>query len=236
MSYRLGEWNGFIYTEDQYPSQLMVSFRIHAVPTNPECFTASGMHDGVTFQVSGTCSVDNDGELQVKFSIRYSKEYSTQYFSGHLDHTGTIVGTEGWEEEEKFHDHQFFLKRHLAKRFLRYRPKPLELKENKARALWKFAINSSLHHIRRQNWTWEYILERREIRMRYIELSIRYTAYGHRPNEVELAEWTDLMRSVAPIDASFFRILREHQLKTIPNQYIISAFPVDFSTADRAII
>ncbi|KAI0701233.1 hypothetical protein BC835DRAFT_271177 [Cytidiella melzeri] len=213
----LGEWNGYVYTEDQYPSQLMVSFRIHAVPSNPEYFTASGMHDGVTFQVSGRCTLVDEREVQVRFSIRYSKEYSTQYFSGYLDASGTIAGTEGWEEDEQSHDHRFFLKRQLAKRFLRYRPLPSELQEHKARALWKFAINAAIHHIRRQNWTWEYILERRETRMRYIELSIRYTAYGHRPNETELAEWTNLLRNVAPIDASFFRILREHQLKTIPN-------------------
>lgn len=176
------------------------------------------MHDGVTFQVAGKCSIDDDGGLRVKFSIQYSKEYSSQYFSGHLDVTGTIVGTEGWDEDDHFHDHQFFLKRHLSKRFLRYRPLPSELRENKARALWQFALNAALHHVRRHRWTWEYILERRETRIRYIELSIRYTAYGHRPNEAELAEWTNLMRNVLPIDASFFRILREHQLKTIPNQ------------------
>ncbi|KAI0090196.1 hypothetical protein BDY19DRAFT_887919 [Irpex rosettiformis] len=213
----LGEWNGYIYTEDQYPSQLMVSFRVHAVPSNSELFTASGMHDGVTFQVTGKCTVGQEGEVRMRFSIQYSREYSAQYFSGRLDQSGTIIGTEGWDEDERSHDHQFFLKRHLSKRFIRYLPLPSEIQDNKARALWKFAINAALYHVRRSRWTWEYILERRETRIRYIEASIRYTTYGHRPNEVELAEWTSLMRNVLPIDASFFRILREHQLKTIPN-------------------
>lgn len=196
----------------------MVSFRIHATSSDNESFTASGMHDGVTFQVSGRCSLDAHGTLSIRFSIKYSREYSPQYFSGYLDSSGSIVGTEGWEEDEEVHDHKFFLKRHLARRFLRYRPPPSELEKNKARALWKFATGAALHHVRRQNWTWDYINERREMRQRYIELSIRFTAYGHRPNKAELVEWADLQRSVAPIDASFFRILREHQLKTIPNQ------------------
>ena len=218
MPCRLGEWNGYVYTEDQYPSQLMVSFRIHAMPSTSELFTASGMHDGVTFQVSGRCAIDNEGVLRITFSIQYNKEFSTQYFSGYLDNTGMMVGTEGWDEDGRLHNHRFFLKRNLSKRFFRYLPSPSELRENKYRALWKFAISAALHYVRRSRWTWEYILERRETRIRYIEASIRYTTYGHRPNEAELAEWTDLMRNVSPIDASFFRILREYQLKTIPNQ------------------
>ena len=217
---RLGEWNGYVYNEERYPSQLMLSFRIHAIPPDSESFAASGMHDGITFQVLGKCNLGTDGSLRIRFSIRYSKEYSMQYFSGYLDDAGSIVGTAGWEEDQELHEQKFLMKRYLARRFLRYRPTPSELRENKFRALWKFATSAVLHHVRRHNWSWTYFNERREMRQRYIELSIRFTAYGHRPSKVELAEWTNLQRSVVPVDASFFRILREYQLKTIPNQSV----------------
>lgn len=219
--YRLCQWNGFVYNEEQYPTQLLLSFRAHAVSTSdPQHFAASGIHDAVVFSVTGRCFPDQDDNLQVQFSIRYNKEYSTQYFRGVLDDSLAISGTVGWEEDPTTHAHRFFLKNTPAGRYLRYRPSPLEPTTNKAQALWKYATSAVLHRIRRQRWTWTYINERREIRLRYIELSIRFSVYGHSPNRKELAEWTEYKRAVSPIDASFFRILRDAQLKTIPTQCV----------------
>ena len=156
--------------------------------------------------------------IQVRFSVHYSKEYSTQYFSGVLDDNLDVTGTVGWEEDPATHGGRFFLKNNPAGRYLRFRPSPMELEENKARALWNYALSAVLHRIRRQRWTWSYINERRETRQRYIELSIRFSVYGHSPNAEELAEWTKYKRAVGPLDASFFRILRDSRLKTIPSQ------------------
>lgn len=200
----------------------MLSFRAHAVsPSDPQRFVATGIHDTVTFNLNGRCFPDQDGNLQIRFCVRYNKEYSTQYFSGLLDDSLAITGTVGWEEDPATHDHRFFLKAAPAGRYLRYRPSPKELSGNKPRALWKYATSAVLHCVRRQRWTWTYINERRETRLRYIELSIRFSVYGHSPNSKELAEWTAYKRAVSPIDASFFRILRDAQLKTIPSQYVI---------------
>ena len=200
----------------------MLSFRAHAVSaSDPQRFVASGIHDAITFAVAGRCWTNQDGNLQLTFSVKYSKEYSTQYFSGVLDDSLAISGTVGWEEDPATHDHRFFLKTVPAGRYLRYRPSPQELTGNKARALWTYATSAVLHRIRRQRWTWTYINERRETRLRYIELSIRFSVYGHSPNADELVEWTALKRAVSPLDASFFRILRDARLKTIPAQYAL---------------
>jgi hypothetical protein len=221
---RLAEWNGFIFSNEQYPTQLMLSFRAHAVSvSDPQRFNASGIHDTIPFSVKGGCFQDQDGVLQVRFSVRYSKEYSTQYFSGILNDNLDIVGTIGWDEDEKTHDHHFFLKNTPAGRYLRFRPSPAELRECKARALWNYALSAVLHRIRRQRWTWSYINERRETRQRYIELSIRFSVYGHSPSPEELVEWTKYKRAVSPLDTSFFRILRDSRLKTIPSQYVVYA-------------
>ncbi|PSS05479.1 hypothetical protein PHLCEN_2v3761 [Hermanssonia centrifuga] len=212
----LGEWNGFVYNEDQYPAQLMTSFQAHAVPSDPLGFRASGIHDGVSFELSGRCHQGGDRTIKLTFIIRYSREYRPQYFTGYLDRSGSIVGTEGWEADECSHSNQFILKR-LPARLLCYRPSPMKFEKNKARALWKYAIDVVLHEVRRHYWTWSYFSERRERRLRYIELSIRFSAYGHLPNERELVEWLIYKQSVLAVDASFYRILRDERLKIIPS-------------------
>ncbi len=195
----------------------MTSFQAHAVPSDPLGFRASGIHDGVSFELSGRCHQGGDRTIKLTFIIRYSREYRPQYFTGYLDRSGSIVGTEGWEADESSHSNQFILKR-LPARLLCYRPSPMKFEKNKARALWKYAIDVVLHEVRRHYWTWSYFSERRETRLRYIELSIRFSAYGHLPNERELAEWLIYKQSVLAVDASFYRILRDERLKIIPSQ------------------
>lgn len=217
--YSLAEWNGFVYDEQQYPTQLMLSFRAHAVSTSdPQRFCATGMHDGISFNVTGRCFQDHDRALHIRFSVIYSKEYNAQYFCGLLDNNLDIVGTVGWEEDPQLHEQRFFLKRNPAAWCLRYRPSPAELREGKARAFWKYALSTIVHRIRRQRLAWSFINERREIGQRYIELSTRFSIYGHSPNAEELVEWTRCKREVTSIDASFFRVLRDSTLKTIPVQ------------------
>lgn len=199
----------------------MLSFRAHAVSlSDPQRFHASGIHDTIPFTVKGRCFQDQDGVLQVRFSVHYNKEYSAQYFAGVLDDSLDVLGSVGWEEDPATHDSRFFLKNTPAGRYLRFRPSPAELQANQPRALWNYALSAVVHRIRRQRWTWSYINERRETRQRYIELSIRFSVYGHSPDEEELAEWTTHKRAVSPLDASFFRILRDSRLKTIPTQCV----------------
>ena len=56
------------------------------------------------------------------------------------------------------------------------------------------------------------------MRVKYIELSTRFSVYGHKPDEEELVEWTAHLRQVLAVDASFYRILRDLKLKTTPLQ------------------
>ncbi|GJE96219.1 hypothetical protein PsYK624_124130 [Phanerochaete sordida] len=211
------EWNGFVYDGQHYPTQLMLSFHAHAVSTSdPQRFRATGMHNGVPFKLAGRCFQDQDNKLHVRFSVAYAREYHTQHFCGRLDDNLDIVGSAGGEADPATHEARFFLKAVPAARYLRFRPSPAERAAGGARALWKYALDAAVHRIRRQRLAWSFIDERRELGMRYIEMSISFEVYGHSPSTEELAEWTRCKREVTAIDASFFRVLRDARLKTIP--------------------
>lgn len=197
----------------------MLSFRAHARSvSDPQHFVATGIHDTVSFDISGRCWTDHEGLTRVQFSVKFRKQYSTQYFAGHLEDNVTLVGTVGYDECPESHNQQFLLKNGVARRHLRFRPSPNELSQDKSRALWGFATQAVLHDVRRQRWTWSYMKERQDLRTRYIELSMRLAVYGRTPSPEDLHEWTECMRAVSPVDASFFRILRDTRLKTIPRQ------------------
>ncbi|KAJ3537236.1 hypothetical protein NM688_g6718 [Phlebia brevispora] len=212
-----GEWNGYVCTDTQYPVQLMTSFRLKPEPADNRAFRAAGIYDGVSFELLGRCrpSRSQPGQINVAFVIRYAREYSTQHFSGFLDTDGSLVGTEGWEEDPQSHTSRFIFKR-VPARVISHRPPPSEFHNNRAKALWKYATRAVLNEVRRWLWSWKYFEERREVRLRYIELSTRFSAYGHKPNEQEELEWTDHRRRVLAVDASFYRILRDERLKIIP--------------------
>lgn len=56
--------------------------------------------------------------------------------------------------------------------YRKYRPNQVEFKENRAKALLKYAGTAILTGVqeRRRKWTWEYFAERRDDRLKYVDL------------------------------------------------------------------
>lgn len=213
---RLGEWNGFVYNATEYPIFLMTSFNAHAVISDQHDFEARGTHYGASYILTGTCRVTENGVIRVRFMIYYSLEFRTKYFSGYLKRDGCMIGSAGWSEDASSHQYRFILKRTSAE-IMCHRPSPMEFRENKAKAMWKFACRATRFLVRKKLWSWSYFRDRRETRIRLIEFDIRnYTSYGRPLTQEERKEWTRRRGAITAVDASFCREIRDYQLKVIP--------------------
>lgn len=213
----LGEWNGFVYSADEYPIFLMTSFYAHASSSEDYDIEARGCHYGTTYTLHGTCRVMKNRAIRVTFSIHYSQEFRSKYFLGYLKRDGSLAGTEGWSEDPSTHQYRFILKRTPAE-IMCHRPSPLEFRTDKTKALWKFACKAIRCQVRKQLWLWSYFAERRETRNRLIEFDIRnYTSYGRPLVMEERMEWTRRRGAITALDARFCREIRDYRLKVIPS-------------------
>ena len=99
--------------------------------------------------------------------------------------------------------------------YFQFRPRPEEFAENNARALWKYALNSVIHGVRVRNLSWEYIRDRRDQRLRFIELYTRrremlggwgeQLSYWEPLDSLEDEELDLLERTLNPADLRFYR-------------------------------
>ncbi len=212
---RLGEWNGFIYTEDTYPLAIMTSFYAHTSTEADEDFQASGFYNAGTYKLSGKCYQDSEGNITVIFTIQFSEEADKQYFIGHLAADGNIIGTQGWDENASGHSYQFILSR-LPAETICFRPSPSQFRLNKPRALWKFATRAIRFQVLKKMWSWTYFAERRDLRTRRLELEQRLYYYGRALDEDELADQVRVRQSLTIRDISFYRSIRDYEHRVIP--------------------
>ena len=173
------------------------------------------MHYGATYRLYGSCD-QVDGHIRVTFSIHYSLEFRSKYFSGYLRDDMTITGTEGWSADPTTHQYRFVLKK-IPATFLCFRPSPLEFRRDKIGALWKFACSAALHIARTKLCSWSLFAERRQTRRSLIEYDIRnYTSYGRPLDTGERAQWTLKRGSITAVDASLYRHIRDKELRLVP--------------------
>jgi hypothetical protein len=195
----------------------MTSFEAHPSTSNEYNFEAYGTHYGASYHLIGTCSKPGSAcVILVSFSIHYSQEFRSKYFSGYLRDDITIVGTEGWTEDRATHQNRFILKR-VPGEIMCCRPSPREFRQNRAVALWKYARAASLYLARRKLWSKSLFTERWEARRAYIDYDIRnYTPYGRPLNKAERATWAEKRGTITALDASFYRPIRDTQLRLVP--------------------
>lgn len=211
----LGEWNGFVYSRVEYPLFLMTSFVAYPSTMSIYDFEARGMHYGASYRLYGTCG-DVDGHIRVTFSIHYSLEFRSKYFSGYLMDNMTITGTEGWASDPSTHQYRFVLKR-IPATYLCFRPPPVQFRRDRVKALWRFACSAALHIARTRLWSWSLFAQRRRTRRSLIEYDIRnYTSYGRPLDAEERARWTLQRGSITAVDASFYRYIRDKELRLVP--------------------
>lgn len=194
----------------------MTSFNAYATSAAGE-FEARGTHYGETYTLRGHCTHRADsGAVQVTFSISYSQDFRTKYFSGYLPDRHTLVGSHGWTDSPVHHQYRFVLKRIPAHIMCR-RPSPMEFRANKIAALWKFLRDATLHEAFKTRWHVKFFNERRKTRENLIEYDIRhYTQYGRRLDMQERATWAVKRGAITAVDAGFYRRMRDAQLRLIP--------------------
>jgi hypothetical protein len=159
--------------------------------------------------IAGSWSKGGDNVVQIKFKI-FSGHWTPLYFSGHLDPErdaltgvwGLLAGLESSMGKMEF--------RRIPPHYLTVYPSIKELRDDKPRALWRFAISAVRNEIRHNNWTWSYFSQRRNDRNTAIPLLVRYRWFGL-PLSVEETETLNaITRRLIPSDGCFYDSKVDH--------------------------
>ncbi|KAI0653998.1 hypothetical protein C8Q70DRAFT_1031605 [Cubamyces menziesii] len=100
------------------------------------------------------------------------------------------------------------LKKDVCVEIITLYPSPRQLEENKARALWRFAISAILYDVRRRLCTWSLIRERGNIRRLAASLcqrGIELAARGSNLHPDDVKEQARVTRSLVPADVHCIR-------------------------------
>ncbi|KAK7678018.1 hypothetical protein QCA50_018958 [Cerrena zonata] len=210
----LGRWIGYRYNSNMFPVQPMQEFYIHATSLADQTFEADGrdFNSGI-WHMTGSCRFNDRHEIEVEFNVQGSNTDDAQYFQGYIDDSGALVGSMGWSGSVLAWN---FIFKQLPTDVMMFYPSPATRPEDLARARWQFAIQCTLHAVRRNMWSWSYFAERRQKRKRYIQLNISYWFYGREPFGEELEEFLLYRRSLTPAEACFYRDIRDRLLEILP--------------------
>ncbi|KZT30580.1 vacuolar protein sorting-associated protein 13 [Neolentinus lepideus HHB14362 ss-1] len=128
-----------------------------------------------------------------------------------FDEIGVIVDDNQYRDAISLVDMFHFYSR--QRQYRKVRPSEEDLRQNRARALFRFAGNAILSGIQERNrkWTWSYFAERRDDRKRYVELFKQKSIGPLVGNDLELFE--SLERKLSYEDIRFYRSIARSQLK-----------------------
>jgi hypothetical protein len=152
-----------------------------------------------------------DDVMQIKFKMSFSSVlWAPMYFNGRFDpERGALTGIWGVSAEvENFVGKIEF--RRIPPRSLAVYPSIKELRDNKARELWRFAIAAVRNEVRRDRWTWSYFSERRNNRKEIISLLVRARWYGPPLSDEEVETVCAIARKLIPNDACFYDSKVDH--------------------------
>ena len=177
-------------------------------------FKAVGRANRGDFAIDGQCR-EVDGVMKLSWKRSFpTQHYPPQFWDGVWDPaTSTISGTCGLDDMATSHPASFVFKR-MTPEHTCFMPAPLDLEENKPRALWGFAIAAVLNDVRRKRYSWTFFKERRDNRKRYIELLIRLN-YGEL-NEEEQWELARIRQTLTAADARLYETRYDYELRTTP--------------------
>lgn len=208
----------------------MTSFYAHASTQDGQDFESSGPFHNNAYTMTGKYDQDCDGIISVTFVIRYVQEYDTKYFAGHILPDGSLVGTQGWDENWSEHPNRFILKRMPAENMC-HRPSPSEFRKNKPRALWKFATRAVRAQVLQRMWSWKHFAERRDVRNNYIELDMRVSHYGRPLDDTEVQTRRQARQAMTIRDSSFYSSIYDHLYRIMPSHaYVLHCFACIFLT------
>ncbi|KAI0752480.1 hypothetical protein C8Q80DRAFT_1146274 [Daedaleopsis nitida] len=199
----LGRWYGF-FGANRWPRGCMVTFCFHA-SADRNAYEASDVAAlGTSFTILGGYTIEDDGKVEYRFSITYAARLIKRYFRGALDEDGfTLSGSWG----------TFWFKR-TAPEIIIARPPPEDFKENKIRALWKYALTYSINEARRTMWSWSHFKARRDIRKEYLELLEREV--DEISTEDDLERFAVLDRTSTYDDTRMFYVMQDYRQRPKP--------------------
>jgi hypothetical protein len=173
-------------------------------------------------KIVGSWSMGEDDVMQIEFKLSFSSPlWAPISFNGRFDpERDALTGVWGWlgdaltgvwssdaltgvrsgdESSERIMEF-----RRIPSCYLTIYPTIKELRDNKPRALWKFAIAAVRNDIRRDHWTWSYFSQRRDDRKTVISLSVRSRWFGPPLSDDEDETIRAIMPRLLPDDACFY--------------------------------
>ena len=152
-----------------------------------------------------------DDTMQIKFKISFlSILWEPICFNGRFDpERDALTGFWGpsTELESSMGKAEF---RRIPPSYLTVYPSIKELRENKPRALWGFAIAAVCNDIRRNHWTWTYFSQRRNDRNTVIPLLVRSRWFGPPLSAEENGTLRVILQRLIPSDAFFYNSKVDH--------------------------
>ncbi|KAH9997136.1 hypothetical protein BJV77DRAFT_986132 [Russula vinacea] len=186
--YALGSWNGYFY------GLKGVRWNVHSMMTFvlADLWSLNGRQT-----IAGSWSKGEDDAMQINFKFKLSF------------HHDALTGV--WGRSAKLESSMGIMElRRILPRYLTVYPSIKELRDNKPRALWKFAIAAVRDDIRREHWTWSYFSQRRDDRKTIVSLLVRSRWFGTPLNAEETATLREITRRLTPNDACFYDSMVEH--------------------------
>jgi hypothetical protein len=166
-------------------------------------------------KIVGSWSMGDDDVMQIKFELSFlSPLWAPISFNGRFDperdaltgvwnwSVNALTSARGWSGDESSEGIMEF--RRIPSCYLVVYPSFKELRDNKPRALWKFAIAAVRNDILRDHWTWSYFSQRRDDRKTVISLSVRSRWFGPPLSGEEYETCIAILPRLLPDDACFY--------------------------------
>jgi Vacuolar sorting-associated protein 13, N-terminal len=161
--------------------------------------------------ITGSWSKGEDDVIQIKFKMSFSSVlWVPIFFNGRFDpERDALTGVWGQSADLQSSWGKMEFRRIPAHYFTVY-PCIKELRDNKPRALWRFAIAAVRNDIRRNRWSWSYFFQRRDDRKAVISLLVRSRWFGTPLSDEEDETLHRISRRLTPADAFFYDSKVDH--------------------------
>jgi hypothetical protein len=210
----LGHWNGYSYDRKgvHWGAQSMMTFVLEPAEAEHD-FKADVWSLQGRQRIVGSWSKGEDDVMRVKFKMSFSSAnvlWASLFFSGRLDpERDALTGIWGLSAELKSPKGKMEFRRILPSHLTLY-PSIKEFRDNKPRALWRFAIAAVRNDIRRGHWAWPYFSQRRDDRKTIVPLLVRSRWFGPPLSAEETRMLHAITRRLTSADACFYYSKVDH--------------------------
>ncbi|KAI0043931.1 hypothetical protein FA95DRAFT_1627537, partial [Auriscalpium vulgare] len=201
----VGRWYGAHYMEDERRGRSGETLQAIELTAGDgeNTVKGTGYSSKGHFDIEGTCTTNAEGATEVSLTLTFGGTHWLKHnFQGQLHRDGDTMSGD-WATSRSSMGLLVY-KKNLTPEHLAFYPPPWALKENKARALWTFAIESIRHDIRRERWSWTYFKERRDAWKLYSTSYIRWMYCGTPLTDEEMVQFGNVGLHIIPSDACFY--------------------------------